>query len=120
MARVVLGVVHDVGRVGGGRDLEAGDEARDEAGAAGLGAVAEEGVEYFAAEHGDELVGLESFAEIDGEFRGGEDPHAGDVAIDEAGGDVELVEHAERDGSAAGLGARGASLEEKALDSAGG
>ncbi|KAK9911866.1 hypothetical protein M0R45_035748 [Rubus argutus] len=85
LARVVLGVEHDVGRVGGGRDLEAADEAGDEAG------VAEEGVEYFAAAHGDEFVGLESFAEIDGEIRGVEDPHAGDVAIDEAGGNVELV-----------------------------
>lgn len=40
--------------------------------------------------------------------------------IDELRRDGELVEHAERDGAAAGLGGVGAALEEKGFDAAGG
>lgn len=36
----------------------------------------------------------ERLAEIDGEIRRRDDLHAGDVAIDEVIGDLELVEHA--------------------------
>ena len=79
----------------------------------------EEGVEDFEAEHGDELMGTEGLAEIDGEIRGGEDLHADDVAVDEVRRYLELVEHAEWDGSTAGLSIGGASLEEEGLNTAG-
>ncbi len=111
------GVVDDVRLRFGGGDVESGDEGRDEDGAGGLRARAEERIEDFAAEHGDGLVGLEGFgAEVDGEIGGGDDLRAGDMAVDEVEGDRELVQHAKRDGSAAGLGGVGAALEEECLD----
>lgn len=79
---------------GGFGELEVGDEAGDELGAERLCPRSEEGIECFAAEHGDELVGSESLAEVDGEVRRREDAHAGDVAVDEVRWDVEFFEHA--------------------------
>lgn len=99
------------------REVEASDEAGDEVGAEGLGPRSEEGIECFAAEHGDELVALECLPEIDGEIGRGDDAHAGDVAVDEVGWDVELLEHTERDGASAGFcDRRGVALDEESLD----
>lgn len=84
-----------------------------------MGPSTEEGVEDFAAEHGDGFVGSERLGtEVDGEIRGGDDFHLGDVAIDEMEGDGEFIDHAERDGAAAGLGGRRAAFKEKGLNSA--
>lgn len=53
--------------------------------------------------------------EVGGEVGWREDAHAGDKAVDMDMRDGELVEHAKRDGAAAGLGARRVALEEERL-----
>ena len=100
--------------VGGPRgERERGDEARDELGPGLNGAAAEEGIEHLAAEHGDVRPGGQRAGEVGGEVGGGEHAHPGDAAVNEVPRDGELVQHTEWDGAAAGLGARGAALEEE-------
>ena len=41
--------------------------------------------------------------DVDLPVGGGDHLHLGDLAVDDLGRDVELVDHAERDGAAAGL-----------------
>jgi hypothetical protein len=62
----------------------------------------------------------DSTREVGGVVGRGEDAHAGDMAVDEPQLDGELVEHAEGDGVAGGLGPRRAALQEECLGSHGG
>lgn len=118
--RAVAGVVHDVrGGIRGG-NLEIRDEAGDYARAGGLGAGPEEGVKDLPPDHCDELAWMEGFTEVHGEVRRRDDPHLGDMAVDEPEWDLELVEHAEGDRAPAGLGSSRVSFEEEGLDPSGG
>lgn len=104
-------VVHDVRRVVGGGDFEIRDQSLDEIRAVGHSAGAEIRIQYLAAHHGDELARLQGFPEIDGQVRWGDDFHVGDFPVDQLDRNVELVEHAEGDGAAAGLGCGRVALE---------
>lgn len=64
------------------------------------------------------LAGAKCFSEICVEVRRGDDPHLSDAAVDELLGDGELVEHAERDGAAAGFGSGWTALQEVGFDAA--
>ncbi|CAL9123198.1 unnamed protein product [Musa textilis] len=97
-------------------EAEGGEETGEQAGAGVGGAAAEESVEDLAAEHGDVLVGPEGAAEVGGAVGGGENAHAGDAAVNEGRREVELGQHAEGDGAAAGLRSRGGPLDEVGLD----
>jgi len=109
--------------VGRGRrrgEVEACDEAGDGGSAGGVRAGAEERIEDLAAEHGDELVGFKGFAEVDGDVGRGEDSHLRHLTVDEVVRDVELFQHAERDGATAWLrDGRRVAFEEEGFDAAG-
>mmetsp|Transcript_95689 Transcript_95689/g.298955 ORF Transcript_95689/g.298955 Transcript_95689/m.298955 type:complete len:254 (-) Transcript_95689:340-1101(-) len=98
------------------RQSHAHEQAIDDRRAIFSGPVSQEGVEDLTAEHADELVVLQRPADLHLLVRWGDHRHLAHLAVDDALGQVELVEHAERDGSAAGLAIVQLSLDEVGLN----
>ncbi|GER49967.1 smr (Small MutS Related) domain-containing protein [Striga asiatica] len=115
---VVVGVVEDVRRGFRRGEVHLEEEAVDDGGASCAGAVAEVGVEDLAADHPDVLVGLEGAADVDGYVGRRDHLHLGDPPVDDVQREVELADHAEGNGAAAGLAVVHLALDQKRLHAA--
>mmetsp|Transcript_47301 Transcript_47301/g.146472 ORF Transcript_47301/g.146472 Transcript_47301/m.146472 type:complete len:510 (+) Transcript_47301:401-1930(+) len=114
LREVVVG--EDVGVVLALGQRHAQEQAVDDRSAVLGSAVPQEGVQDLAPEHADELVVLERLADLHLLVRGRDHGHLADPAVHDVWRKVELLDHAERDGAAAGLAVVQLALDEEGLD----
>ena len=112
---LVVVVVDGDGTVALAGVVELHEEAVDEVGAEGLGALAEEVIHDLTTAHTDVLLVVEGLADVDGAVGGGDHLHLGNLAVDDLFGEVKLANHAEGDGTTAGLAVVHLTLDEEGL-----
>ena len=115
---VVAGVVEDVRGGGAFGGVHLKEETVDDGGSGGGSALPQIGIEDFAANHSDVLVGLQRLADVDGDIRGRDHLHLGDTPVDDVQRKIELSDHAQRYGAATRLAVVELPLYQERLDAA--
>ena len=112
----VVGVLECVRPLALRSGLDLGDQAIYKDSSEVGGSIAQEGIHHFPAAHADVLILV---VEVDLHFTvgGGDHPHVADFAVDDAFGQVELLDHAEGDSATAGLGVVELALKDPGLNS---
>ena len=112
----VVRVLQGVGTLALGSGLDLGDQTINQRGPELGRTVAQEGIHHLPAAHTDVFVLV---IQVDLHFTvgGGDHPHVADLAVDDAFGQVELFDHAERNGATAGLGVVELALKDPGLNS---
>mmetsp|Transcript_16662 Transcript_16662/g.33604 ORF Transcript_16662/g.33604 Transcript_16662/m.33604 type:complete len:315 (+) Transcript_16662:593-1537(+) len=100
-----------------GRNVNAGDQSVDGDGTVSDGAVTKESVQDLATGHTNVLVGFQSRTNGDFDTGGGDEIHLADLTVDLVFRNVELSDHAERNGTTTRLGVVHLAFEENGVNS---